>query len=236
MNHIFNSVTGITVCWNTKELIERAYNSVRKFHPDMPIVIIDGSTPGDPCVSYVKGLASDVTTVVSLGYNIGHGRGMCMGIDQAKTKYALIFDSDIEMLKSPVQAMLEMMEEDTFGVGYLEKSGFDGFVYGVHPHHAKQGWMPILHPYFQLIDIRNYKKFYPYVHHGMPPCWTMLDIYKRGLSGKILKQFPGLMNRTPNQVPYQQFVRHDSNGTGGLRIARGLLHIEGPWEFNHGQV
>ena len=221
-------ITGITVCWNTKDLIERAYNSIRKFYPSMPIIIIDGSDPGDPCAAYVRGLASDVTTVVSLGYNIGHGRGMCMGIDKAKAPYALMFDSDIELLEPCVPAMLAMMEADTFGVGYIEDIGYDGFRYKIHPH--PEGSLPCLHPYFQLIDIKNYKKFHPYVHHGMPVYLTMLDIHKKGLSGKILKQFPGLVNNGP------KFVEHHSSGTGGMRIARGLTHIEGPWVKNRGQV
>jgi glycosyltransferase involved in cell wall biosynthesis len=225
-------ITGITVCWNTKDLIERAYNSMRKFYPDMPIVIIDGSDAGDPCATYVRGLASPITTVVQPGYNIGHGRGMCAGIEKVKTSYALIFDSDIELLEPCVPAMLAMMEEDTFGVGYIEKTGYDGFVYGVHAHHENETPVRNLHPYFQLINIGNYKKFHPYVHHGMPTYLTMLDIHKRGLSEKIVKQFPGLMNHIANK-----FVRHDSGmATGDRRKAKGLPHIEGTWVFNKGLV
>jgi len=221
-------VTGITVCYNTKDLIERAYNSVRKFHPDMPIIIIDGSDPKNPCASYVKSLVSDKTKVISLGYNIGHGRGLCMGINQAKTKYALIFDSDIEMLKSPVSQMLGMMEKDTYGVGYNEKAGFDGFVYGIHRHHAQEGWMFYLHAFFQLINIANYKKFHPYVHHGAPCYLAMLDIHKRGLSNKILKEFPGLGH---SKGASREYIRHELNGTRGLRQRKGLAPIEGGWEF-----
>lgn len=225
-------VTGITVSWNTKDLIERAYNSVRKFYPDMPIIIIDGSDKGDACADYVRGLASDITTIVQPGYNVGHGRGMCVGIDQAKTPYALIFDSDIELLEPCISAMLAMMEEDTFGVGHIEKTGYDGFVYGVHAQHAREPGVMNLHPYFQLIDIRNYRKFHPYVHHGMPTYLTMLDIHKQGLSEKIIKQFPGLLNNVPNP----RFVRHSSSGTGGMRITKGLKHIEGAWVLNRGLV
>jgi len=208
-------VTGITVCCNTKGLIERAYNSVRRFHPEMPIIIIDGSNSGDPCVFYIKSLASNVTTIISLGYNIGHGRGMCMGIDRVKTKYALIFDSDIEILKSPVNQMLKMMEEDTFGIGNIVKTGFDGFSYGKKPQHKKEGWMLYLHPYFQLLNIRNYKKFHPYVHHGAPCYLTMRDIHKKDLSKKILKLFPEVF----------AFVKHYSRGT------RGRMKIKGGWEY-----
>jgi len=215
-------VTGITVCWNTKDLIERAYNSIRKFYPDMPIIIIDGSDPGDPCAAYVRGLVSDRTTVISLGYNIGHGRGMCMGIDKAKTPYALMFDSDTELLKPCIPEMLAMMEEDTFGVGDVdEKADFNRFVCGEYGH--VNGWVRYLQPYFQLIDIRNYRKFYPYVHHGAPCYLTMLDIHQRGLSGKILKQFPGLSRSI------HEFARHGFGGTGNH-------HIVGPWVENKGLV
>ena len=212
-------ITGITVCQNTRELVERSYNSIRKFHPEIPIIIIDGSNVNDPCAAYVRGLASDVTIVVSLGYNIGHGRGMCMGIEKAKTPYALMFDSDIEMLKPCLPEMLAMMEEDTFGVGDIdEKSNLNPYVYGTHS--PAEGFVRYLHPYFQLMNIENYKKYYPYVHHGGPCCWTMLDIHNQGLSGKILKQFPAM----------KEFVKHDFMGTRKTRMAKKLPEIEGKWE------
>jgi len=237
----FPNITGITVCSNTKDLIERAYKSIRKFHPYMPIIVVDGSDPMDPCALYVKSIASDKTFVVSLGYNIGHGRGMCMGIKQAKTKYALIFDSDIEMLKSPVQAMLEMMEEDTFGVGCIEeKTAFDGFEWGWPGHNNPGEWMSYLHPFFQLIDIRNYRKYYPYVHHGAPCYLTMLDIHKRGLSGRILKQFPGLGHSSGKGLNWtgvpREHIRHDTMGTGHAHASKCLPHIEGAWVMNDGLI
>lgn len=236
-----SDITGITVVQDTKDLIECAYNSVRKFHPDMPIVIIDGSAPADPCASYVKSLASDVTTVVSLGYNIGHGRGMCKGIDLVKTPYALMFDSDIEMLKSPVQAMCEMMEEDTFGIGYIEgKTAHDGFEWGWPRHNTPGEWMSYLHPFFQLINIRNYRKFYPYVHHGAPCYLTMLDIHKRGLSDKILKEFPGLGHSSGKGLNWtgmpREHIRHDPGSTSKARTGEAPRGIEGGWVLNAGLV
>jgi len=222
-------ITGITVCCNTKDFVKRAYTSVRKFHPNMPIIIIDGSDPGDLCATYVKTLVSDKAKVISFGYNIGHGKGMDLGINRAKTKYALIFDSDIEMLKSPVQAMFEMMEEDTYGIGINEKTGFDGHIYGVHRHHAQEGWMFYLHPYFQLINIANYKKFHPYVHHGAPCYLAMLDIHKQGLADKILKEFPGLGHSSAANP--REYIRHELHGTRGLRKRKGLPEIEKGWEY-----
>jgi len=235
MNLLYSvkDITGITVCYNTKDLIARAYNSVRKFHPNIPIIIIDGSDSNNSCATYVKTLASSLTIVKSLGYNIGHGRGMHMGIGLVKTKYALIFDSDTEMLKSPVNQMMKMMEEDTFGVGYIEKTDFGGYEYGVRPQHTKQGLMLYLHPYFQLINIKNYHKFHPYVHHGAPCHLTMLDIHNRGLSNKILKNFPSLGHSAGKGFNWEgvprEYIRHDVQGTRKYRVQHGLPAIEGGW-------
>lgn len=240
-NTYFQQITGIVVCQNTVDLIQCAYHSVRKFHPDMPIIIVDGSDPGSPCAHYVKGLASNVTTVLSLGYNIGHGRGMCMGISEAKTPYALMFDSDIEVLKSPVDEMLAMMESDTFGVGYIEyKTAFDGYEWGWPGHDTPGEWMPYLHPMFQLISIANYRKFYPYVHHGAPCYLTMLDIYKRGLSGRILKQFPGMGHSSGKGLNWigepREHIRHDPGTTIRERTGEAPRVIEGGWIMNMGKV
>ena len=235
----FPRITGITVCQNTKELTERSYTSVRKLHPDMPIIIIDGSDPKDPCALYAKSLQSNITTVHSLGYNIGHGKGMCMGIDKARTPYALIFDSDIEMLKSPVDGMLGMMEPNTFGVGWIEHTDYDGFGVGARKAHIGES-MPYLHPYFQLINIANYHKYHPYVHHGAPCYLTMLDIYKQDLSNKVLKEFPGLGHTSGKDYGWEgkpsQWVRHDVRGTRDARAKKGLPQIEANWVNNQGKV
>ena len=244
-NTYFPQITGITVCQNTRDFMQRAYESVRKFHPDMPIIIIDGSDATDPCAEYVKSLRSNLTTVIQPGYNIGHGRGMCLGIDHAKTPYALIFDSDIEMLKSPVNAMLGMMELDTFGVGYTEKTAPDGFEWGAcdtttGQSHTDGEPMRMLHPYFQLINIPNYRKYHPYVHHGAPCYLTCLDIHKKGLSDKIIKEFPGLGHSSGKGWVWtgqpREYIRHDPAGTRGERVRHGLGEIEGDWVVNRGQV
>ncbi len=229
----FPDITGIVVCQNSINLITTAYLSVRKFHPEMPIIIIDGSDRDNPCASYVKGLISPLTTVVQPGYNIGHGKGMCMGIDMVRTKYALIFDSDIEMLKSPVNAMLAMMEHDTFGVGYTEKTAPDGFEWGAGGGHNHGEPMKMLHPYFHLIDVGNYHKYHPYVHHGAPCYLTALDIHNKGLSDKIIKEFPGLGHSSGKGWVWEgkprEFIKHDPAGTRNLRRSKGQPEIEGNW-------
>ena len=75
----------------------------------MKIVIVDGSNDteaGKACRDYVRSLVDSNLIKVYVGYNIGHGNGLALGIDHVETPFFLTFDSDIEMLKSPFQAML----------------------------------------------------------------------------------------------------------------------------------
>ena len=229
-----SDITAVVVCSNTKLLMEMAYDTFRKFHPDMQMIIFDGSNSNDPCCSYVCSLASDITTVGVYGYNIGHGRGMDAAIRMVKTRFALIFDSDVVFHKSPVEKMLNLMEEDTYGIGYLEKTGYDGFEYGAKPHHKNEGFMYMLHPYFHLLNVRNYFKYHPYVHHGAPCFKAALDIHRRGLTGKIIKEFPGLGHSSGKGWVWtgepREYIEHHPAGTRTIRRNKGFPEIEGQWE------
>lgn len=201
----------------------------------MSIIIVDGSDLNDPCREYVKSLASPYTTIILCNSNIGHGRGMDMGIRQVKTQFALMFDSDIVMIKSPLQAMIDMMEPDTYGVGYVEKSAYDGFEYGAKPEHRGQPFMYMLHPFFQLLQVSEYFKFHPYVHHGAPAYLAALDIHKKGLTNKIIKVFPDLGHTHGKGHVWDSikpvWVIHDTAGTRKDRVRRGKNEIEGKWDY-----
>lgn len=217
-------------------MIQNAIESIRIYHPEMQIIIIDGSDPIDECYSYVASLSSEFTTVGVCGFNIGHGRGLNEGMKLVKTKFTLIFDSDIEMLKSPVKAMLEMMEEDTYGVGYLEKTGFDGYEYGAKAHHKNQGYMYMLHPYFALLQVSEYFKFAPFTHHGAPCYKAALDIHRRGLTSKIIKEFPGLGHSSGKgwvwEGKQREFIKHDTRGTRDVRLKKRLPEIGQNWDYS----
>lgn len=228
-------VTGIVVVHNTKELFQRAYESVRKFIPEMMIIIVDGSDLNDPCREYVKSLTSPYTILILCNTNIGHGRGMHLGIQQVKTRFALIFDSDIVMIKNPLMGMLKMIKEtdNIYGVGYLEKTGYDGFEYGAQPHHKSQGYMMMLHPYFHILQVSEYFKFHPYVHHGAPCFLAALDIHRKGLTSKIIKEFPGLGHSSGKGWCWtgepREYIEHHTAGTRKSRSIKGKSEIEGEW-------
>jgi hypothetical protein len=201
----------------------------------MKLIIIDGSDQNDPCRNYVKSLASEKTIVALCNYNIGHGRGMDAAIRMCKTQFALIFDSDTEFVKSPVEEMLNMMEEDTLGVGYMEKTAFDGYEYGAKPQHKNQGYMYMMHPFFHLLQVPEYFKYHPYVHHGAPCYKTALDVHNRGLTDKVYKRFPGLGHTAGkgwcwNPVP-PVWIIHNTAGTRKERVKRGKSEIEPGWEY-----
>jgi len=219
-------ITGITVVYDTKDFLERSFLSVRKFHPNMKIIIVDGSPSNSPCKSFSKSLEDEKTEVIHVDYNIGHGRGLVLGISHVRTPFFLIFDSDIEMLKSPVQAMLDMMEEDTCIVGYTEKTDLGGHDYGARPEHMKKGWMKYPHPYFCLLQLKEYLKYKPFIHHGAPAVNLSLDIHRRGLSDKVIKEFPGLGHSSGEGTTWtsapREYIRHDRCGTNS-----GITH---PWD------
>lgn len=198
------------------------------------MIVVDGSDKIDPCYAYVESIASPITTVALCGYNIGHGKGMDMAIGMCKTKYALIFDSDTITVNSPVEKMLEMMKEDTYAVGYLEKTAYDGFEYGAKPQHKGQPYMMMMHPFYHLLQVSEYYKFHPYVHHGAPCFKAALDIHLKGLTEKILIPFPGLGHTAGKGFTWEavpgEWVLHHTAGTRKERLRRGLRDIEGRWE------
>ena len=223
-------ITGVVVSYNTRDLLRSAVESVRRFHPNMKLVIVDGSREDNPCYGYVQHLADAKTRVFHSSKNIGHGRGLDYGIRQAQTPYVLIFDSDIIMLQTPLEDMLAMMVDDTFGVGYKEPADLGGHEWGSRKHMMKEGPMKYLHPYFCLIQKKEYFKYPPYCHHGAPAVNIMLNIHRKGLSDIVLKEFPGLGHTSGKGWTWEGkpriFVKHDTRGT--RRVVPG--EIEGKWD------
>ena len=61
----------------------------------------------------------------------------------------------------------------------------------------------------------------------------MRDIYKRGLSKKILKEFLGLGHSAGQGFNWEgrlrEYIQHDTKGTRKDRGRKGLATIEGGW-------
>jgi glycosyltransferase involved in cell wall biosynthesis len=228
-------ITGITVSYNTKALLQRAIESVRAFHPNMKLIVIDGSDSGDPCHRYAASLAGPYTKVVQPGKNVGHGRGMDMALRLCSTQVALVFDSDIVMLRSPVREMRSMLPYNVYGIGWLTQVGEDGFDYGTPGRgHEHQRPVTYLHPYFMLLNVNQYCRFAPFVHHGAPCYKAMLDLHRRDLSETMLVQFPGLTGHTSSEgINWRgqpnPYIQHDFGGTRNNNRLHGQKEIPQPW-------
>jgi len=228
-------MTGICVTYNTKELFQRAYESIRRFHPHLHMIIVDGSDVDNPCHGYVKSLASPLNKIYQVGCNIGHGNGMHHALERCDTETALVFDSDIVMLRSPLSEMLGLLSSETYGVGWVYEVGYDGFDYGTYPHHVQKGGVPYLHPYFMLLNKAQYFKFHRFIHHGAPCYKAMIEIYERGLSAKLLRNFSGLTGHTSGQgINWigrpSKYVQHDFGGTRTTNKLAGKKEIIGKWD------
>lgn len=220
-------VTGVVVSHNTKDLLKTAITSIRKHHPKMKLIVVDGSDKTDSCYSYIRTLANSNTRVFHITGNIGHGKGLNYGIQYIDTPYLLVFDSDIEMVYSPIEEMLNMMEDMTWGVGSFEMTDLGGHIWGTRKDKMNEGPMKYLHPYFCLIQMKEYKKYSPFIHHGSPAVQTMLEIYRKGLSEVVLKEFKDLCYSDKKEKYY---IKHRKRGTRDIRIKNHKDEIEGSWE------
>ncbi|KKN42139.1 hypothetical protein LCGC14_0716430 [marine sediment metagenome] len=200
-------LTGITVVYNTKGLIDRVIKSVRKFYPELPLIIVNGSTPGHKCDIYLKSNPYDNCTIYHIGSNIGHGRGLNYGFSKCKTKQALLFDSDIEMKKGGIiEKMQANLKDSSYGIGeicYTDKNGRNVTI-----------GIPYLHPYFMLINKIQYLKYKKFIKHGAPCIKTMLDLYEQSKSSMLI------------EFPVKDFIKHDYRGTRNLNPPEFLKNWE----------
>lgn len=178
-------LTAATVHCNTPELLAEAIGSIKEFYPGLSIMIIDGSSDLRG-FSMIGNKYSNIS-FGHTGYNIGHGPGMNMAIKTAESDYLLLFDTDIVMKKSCLEEMLELFEDDTFGVGEVNEE--EQRVYHLTFGDGKRK-IPVLHPYFHIVQRKEYFKYLPYVQNGGPVFLTALDIFSQHKSDKILKNFP----------------------------------------------
>ena len=225
-------VTAIVVSYNSKDLLQKALSSLRRHYPTLPLIIVDGSNPFHPCQEFVENLVDPCATKLFTNHNIGHGRGMCLALKSCTTPYVLLFDSDAVIRQPILEDMLAMMEADTMGIGCLHNIGRDGHIFTPLTAHRGQTPIPYLHPFFALIDVQNYRSYAPIVHHGAPLYKTMVDIFDRGLSQKVLKQFPGLchcggeLNSGNGTGP----VEHKMKGTRNILKKEKGIEIEAGWQ------
>jgi glycosyltransferase involved in cell wall biosynthesis len=182
-----SSLTLLTVNYNTPNLLTRLVTSFRKYY-ELPILVVDGSD--EPNYQKIKSLGSQTTRIVHFDSNVGHGPGICYGIENIETDQILLVDSDSYFIAHGlVEELQSHMDEKTYGVGWIMDL----------PKGIKY-----IHPCCVLLNRRVALQWPLPVQDGAPLLKPMAEISRRKKT-KILKHFG-------NNAPY--FV-HEWNGTGG---------------------
>jgi hypothetical protein len=186
--NITDAVTGIVVHYNTPSLLKECIDSINS-HYKINIIIIDGSPKGSAGNIMANHLTENKPNIrcINANYNIGHGKGINMGMSMVTTP--LVNDRCLEFMLSKMET-----EERKYGCGLIVTTDENGC-------NTKEG-IDYLHPYFSLIDREMFYKFPICTHHGAPMIVPM-----RALNGLNL-----LVNFDPS--PY---VLHHHRGTVRLR-------------------
>jgi glycosyltransferase involved in cell wall biosynthesis len=171
-----NNITAVIVSYNQAELLKAAYSSIRKCS-DMPIIIVDGSQPDNPCKQLVFHLAVQPNVkIYEFPHNVGHGKGMDFGIRKAQTDYVLLMDSDVTIDDgSCIPDLIAHLKRDEklFGVGQIVTVNEDGTNVPADDPDA----ILYLHPHFAIINREVYFKLPGFVHHGAPCIRTMQHLH-----------------------------------------------------------
>jgi hypothetical protein len=126
------------------------------------------------------------------------------------------------------------MDSETYGIGWITTIGNDGFDFGT-PDRGHVIPIPYLHPYFAMINVRQYMKYKPFVHHGAPWFKTAVQLFEMGLSIKLLKPCDALTGHSRGyginwRAKIPTHIRHDFGGTRAMNKRNGKREIDGKWE------
>ncbi len=186
-----SDITAVAVVCQTKDLFKVAYESLRRFYPKVPLLVVNGLA-GDDCTSYLESLKRTDANLrlMKFRYNIGHGRGMHVALQRVRTPYAYIFDSDTRMDAPVLQPMLETVSrlDDFYGVGvvmHVDRCGINTYL----PEAQTGISIPYLHPAAMLLNLRRYRQYRPFFEHGAPALSAALDLYDTG-GADLLVDFP----------------------------------------------
>lgn len=150
----------VIVSYEVPNIITRAVNSIKDYVDE--VLIIDHSSKDSPAYKEADGLGVKVHHTEK---NLGHGKGLDIGIRMVDADYVIIMDSDAVVKDGTVvQDLLGLMEDDVYGAGktFPKISAWIG--------------APYLHPYFAMINKKHYLDYHPICNHAAPTAKAMQSI------------------------------------------------------------
>ncbi len=191
------SITAIIVNYGTPELTRAAAWSLRGHYPDLPILIVENGSPDDSRV-LLETLAGEIEPcrVIALDRNRHHGPGMDVGIREAQTPWALVFDSDCILYRSGLleEMLAKATSEKAYSAGLVLMVNRQG--YAASPGETTY---PYVHPQCALLRREPYFTLPPFQKDGAPCIDNAVAAAERGL---MVAPFP-----------VQDYAYHLSRGT-----------------------
>jgi glycosyltransferase involved in cell wall biosynthesis len=207
---VSDQITVVIVNYRTRELTQRAIESLLRHYPSVPLLLIDNGSH-DHSTTLLRDMERqhpNVSTVVN-ETNRNHGPGMDQGIKQARTQFVFTLDSDCEVISGGfLEKMSELfVDERLYAVGEVRYKNRFGYTYG---YADVDGWderaqpenrrrIPYVHPYAMLLDRAKYEKLHPFAHHGAPCIKNMYDARR---AGYVVRYFP-----------IENYIIHHAEGT-----------------------
>jgi hypothetical protein len=185
--------------YKTLDLTKTLVDSLLKFYPDLPILLIDNGS-FDESTEYIRTLDCKNVQPIFNEYNYGHGPALNQALTSANSRYVLTLDSDCKVLKKGwIELMLEAFKKNRklYAIGQLLNVDIRGY-------NGKSGdtalYHPYVHPSTAMFDVAKYLSLKPMFHHGAPCLQNMLDAKARKYD---LADFPNL----------RSYVSHQDGGT-----------------------
>lgn len=175
----------ILICQrNTNDLIQLCLESLLRFYPDIPILIVDGSSTDDSIFycKYKELIHPNIKIWIRNGRN-SHGITMDEALKQhIKTRYVLLCDSDIIMERGGlIQDMLSEFykNELLYAIGSIMLVTRSN--YGCGAPKDESDILRYAHPSFSIYDVEKYHQLNaPFVDHGAPCVYNMIEAEKKG--------------------------------------------------------
>lgn len=203
------NVTGVVVFCCTPNLIDVSIKSFREFYPKMRLIIVNNSfderQEGLNCTKALEEYCKTDENVElhTLPVNIGHGLGMHHGIEQVKTKYIYMFESDtLHQKPNLIEDMLKVATNVAYAVGPTVIVDYEYCKYSATG--VRRLW-----PYASLINRKKYYKFPMFSSdkgvNAAPLLKVTQAIADSGIQDKLLIEFP-----------VNLYVKHLDGGTRGV--------------------
>ena len=179
---IEKDITVIICERNTSDILKLCLESLLRFYPDIPILIVEGGSTDDSInyVRYMSITTPNITLWERGGVN-AHGIMIDDAIrDHTTTKYVLLFDSDVIVCRGGwiEEILYKMNENDLYAMGTLLFVTNKNDACGQPKDDSDI--LRYAHPSCSIIQTDLYKTLRPGTNHGAPLVYNMQDAHKAG--------------------------------------------------------